>query len=101
MSGNKFTFKNKRPTTSVVLVQTQGFADIKYKGKKVGFISPKSRYKPFCTAYLQVKQEPTFEHPSDWDNKLLSHQTETVQEMKDWLNGNIDTILSENELKYD
>ena len=101
MSGNKFTFKNKRPTTSVGLVQTEGFADIKYKGKKVGFISPKSRYKPFCTAYLQVKQEPTFEHPSDWDNKLLSHQTETVQEMKGWLNGNIDTILSENELKYD
>lgn len=101
MSGNKFTFKNKRPTTSVGLVQTEGFADIKYKGKKVGFISPKSRYKPFCTAYLQVKQEPTFEHPSDWNNKLLSHQTETVQEMKDWLNGNIDTILSENELKYD
>ena len=77
------------------------FVQFKINGKKVGFISPKSRYKPFCTAYLQVKQEPTFEHPSDWDNKLLSHQTETVQEMKDWLNGNIDTILSENELKYD
>lgn len=84
-----------------VLFRQKVLQDIKYKGKKVGFISPKSRYKPFCTAYLQVKQEPTFEHPSDWDNKLLSHQTETVQEMKDWLNGNIDTILSENELKYD
>jgi len=101
MSGNKFTFKSKRPTTGVGLVQTEGFADIKHKGKKVGFISPKSRYKKVCTAYLQVKQEPNFEHPSDWDNKLLSHQTETVQEMKDWLNQNIDVILSENELKYD
>lgn len=38
MSGNKFTFKNKRPTTSVGLVQTEGFADIKYKGKKSWFL---------------------------------------------------------------
>ncbi len=90
----KFTFKNYPKLTGLSRIGGgERGADIKLKGKIVGFISPSSRYKKNCSAFLKVKRTITLENPCPFENKEIEFSTTSVDEMKEYLKTHTDEVL--------
>lgn len=95
----KLTFKNyPKPTGLSRIGSGEPGADIKLKGKVIGFISPSNRYRKYCLAFFKIKKNPTYEEPSPFENKNLTFSTQTVEEMKIYLRENSEKIVNELDL---
>ena len=95
----KFTFKNyPEPKGLSRIASGEPGADVKLKGKIVGFISPASRHRHYCVAFFKVKREKTYEEPCPFENKPISFTCKEVSEMKEYLKENTDEILKGLEL---
>lgn len=95
----KFTFKNGKKATGLSAVGNHiPRADIKLNGKKVGWITPPSYLSNKCKAFFHVKKEPTLEDPAAFENIVLKKQTESVEEMKEWLKEKTEDITAKLEL---
>jgi hypothetical protein len=96
-----FTFKNGKKLTGLMAVGNhipQTF--IKHEGKRVGWIQPpkaRDEKKEFWI-YLAVKCEPTQESPCAFNNILLKYRAKTLEEVKEWLKANTESLITNYDL---
>lgn len=90
----QLTFKNYPKLTGLSRIGGgERGADIKLKGKIIGFISPSNRYRKSCLAFLKVKRDVTVEDPCPFENKAISFIAKDVEEMKEYLKNNSEEVI--------
>jgi len=94
----KFTFKLEPKTTGLASVgHCYQNAAIKFDKKVVGLISAPNWRKQGYTAAFTVKKtaEELAEYPNcEWKWIHFKKTTDTLEEIKEWLNASIETILA-------
>ena len=93
---SKVTFKNRPKETGLAAIGAETYSDIKLNGKIVGWISNGHylRVPRTFQVYLHVCRDDG----SGWDNRKLKSDFETLQEAKDFVKGNLQTIIDTNKL---
>lgn len=94
----KFTFKTEKPTGTYRSFYPSAHY-IKLKGKQVGSITDKEHYK----IRLKVVKKDVLEDGDPnctWKWITLTKESQSLQEAKDFLNENIDSILTKYNLHF-
>lgn len=91
----KFTFKINRPTGKWKSFDYTT-VDVKLDGKRVGTISENRIYSTQWKISFHIEKKDIMEDGNPnctWRNIFLANKFSSIEEAKNWLNENIDTLM--------